>query len=58
MAGKKKGEGKKAEKVIIQGDSEQITCQRCGLIKNRYMKDFPFCYECYQMMLKTGEITP
>lgn len=56
MAGKINGEGVPGPIPVIQAPGETITCRRCGERKTRYKHDFPFCYECYQIMIETGEL--
>lgn len=57
MAGKINGEGIKGPIPVIQPYGEFVTCAKCRHVRIRYKKDFPYCYECYKEMLKTGEIT-
>lgn len=56
MASKINGEGVKGPIPVIQAPAETITCRRCRERKARYKKDFPYCYSCYQEMIRTGEM--
>ena len=56
MNGKINGDGIKGPVPVIQPYGEYITCHKCGHTKVRYKKDFPYCYECYQQMIKDGEM--
>lgn len=56
MAGKINGEGVKGPIPVIQAPGETIICRRCGQTKIRYKHDFPYCYGCYQQMIKDGEM--
>lgn len=56
MAGKINGEGIKGPIPVIQPYGEFITCQKCGHVKIRYKRDFPYCYQCYMELVRNGEI--
>ena len=56
MASKINGEGIKGPIPVIQAPAEKIICARCGEKKERFKHDFPYCYSCYQELVRNGDM--